>query len=288
MPALKRKVFAYVTHRDRLLLFTHPNAPEAGIQVPAGMLEEGEEPEAGALREATEETGLTGLRVVAFLGEQQYCAADLGKDEIHHRYFFHLTCQNEPPERWRHGEVNPSDGGPPIPFDFFWARLPDQVPELIADHGYYLPALLESESWRRTTMHTSGSRSEVSSAAITPTLSVRDGTRAIVFYKEAFGATELMRVTSPDGEIVAELSIGGARFFVADESPDNGNRSPESLGGTSVRIALLVADPDTVQRRAVAAGAREVYPVADQDYGYRLGRVADPFGHHWEICRPLG
>jgi len=97
----------------------------------------------------------------------------------------------------------------------------------------------------------------------------------------------LMRNTSPDGAVVAELSIDGARFFLADESPPHGNFSPESLGGISVRIELIVADPDAVARRAVAAGAREVFPVADQDYGYRLGRVGDPFGHHWEIGRPL-
>ncbi len=125
------------------------------------------------------------------------------------------------------------------------------------------------------------------STSLRPTLSVRGGARAIDFYKEAFGASELMRVTSPDGEVVAELSIDGARFFVADESPPNGNCSPETLGGTSVRMALYVDDPDAVASRAVAAGAREVYPVADQDYGFRLGRVVDPFGHHWEICKPL-
>jgi len=139
---LKRKVFAYIAHRDRLLLFAHPNSPEAGIQVPAGTLEDGEEPEAGVLREATEETGLTELMVVSFLGEQHRAMSDIGKDEIHHRSFFHLRCVAEPPDRWRHGEISPSDGGVPIPFDFFWARLPDEVPELVADHGYHLPALL--------------------------------------------------------------------------------------------------------------------------------------------------
>lgn len=133
----------------------------------------------------------------------------------------------------------------------------------------------------------SGASSPGLPTALTPTLSVRGAARAIDFYEEAFGASELMRVTSPDGDVVAELSIDGARFFVADESPPNGNCSPETLGGTSVRMGLIVADPDAVARRAVAAGAREVYPVADQDYGYRLGRVVDPFGHHWEICRPL-
>ncbi len=124
-------------------------------------------------------------------------------------------------------------------------------------------------------------------AAIVPTLSVRNGAAAIDFYKEAFGAVELMRVASPDGLVVAEMSIDGAHFFLADESPEYGNFSPESVGGVTIRIGLFVSDPDAVAARAVAAGAKEIYPVADQDYGYRLGCVADPFGHVWEIARKL-
>jgi PhnB protein len=122
---------------------------------------------------------------------------------------------------------------------------------------------------------------------ITLNLSVRGGARTIDFYQRAFGATELMRLSSPDGHVVAELAIDGARFFLADESPEYGNLRPESLGGCSVRIELLVADPDAVAPRAVAAGAREVCPVADKPFGYRQGRVVDPFGHHWLIGRPL-
>ena len=123
---------------------------------------------------------------------------------------------------------------------------------------------------------------------IKPNLSVRNGTQAVAFYKQAFGATEVWQITSPDGAIVAEMSIDGARFLLADESPEHGNFSPESLGGSSVRIDLLVADPDSWQTRAIAAGAKEVFPVADQDFGYRMGRVKDSFGHHWLIARPLG
>ena len=122
---------------------------------------------------------------------------------------------------------------------------------------------------------------------ITVNLSVRGGARAIDFYQRAFGATELMRLTSPDGHVVAEMAIDGARFFLADESPDYGNLSPESLGGSSVRIELFVSDPDAVAQRAVTAGAKEVFPVADKPFGYRQGRVVDPFGHHWLIGRPL-
>ncbi len=144
MPTLKRKVFAYVTHHNRRLVFSHPDSPEAGIQVPAGTLEPGEEPEVGVLREAVEETGLTCLEIVAFLGEQVRPVPGSRDGEIHHRYFYHLRCREEPPERWRHGELTLSDGGAPIPFDFFWARLPDEIPPLVADHGYHLPALLAS------------------------------------------------------------------------------------------------------------------------------------------------
>jgi len=122
---------------------------------------------------------------------------------------------------------------------------------------------------------------------IVPTLSVKNASAAIEYYKAAFGAQELMRNTSPDGDVVAELAIGEARFVVADESPDHKNFSPESLGGTPVRIGLQVEDPDAVAEEAVRAGAKEIYPVADQDYGYRLGHIVDPFGHHWEIFKPL-
>jgi PhnB protein len=120
-----------------------------------------------------------------------------------------------------------------------------------------------------------------------PTLSVRNAAAAIEFYKKAFGANVLMSITDPGGDTVAELSIKGVSFLVADESPEHANFSPETLGGSTIRMGLLVPDPGGVVRQAVDAGAIEIYPVADQDYGYRLGRIKDPFGHHWEICRKL-
>lgn len=122
---------------------------------------------------------------------------------------------------------------------------------------------------------------------IVTTLSVRNGVAAIQFYKKAFNAKELMYMESPDGKVVAELSIGHSRFIVADEAPEHGNPSPETLGGTAIRMGLHVSDPDAVATQAIATGATEIYPVADQDYGFRLGRIADPFGHHWEIFKPL-
>ena len=105
------------------------------------------------------------------------------------------------------------------------------------------------------------------------------------FYKTAFNATELHRVGDETG-VVARLSVDGAEFWVSDESPEHLNFSPESLGGCSVRMLLMVEDPDTVCDRAVAAGATQVSPVAEF-HGWRLGRIVDPFGHHWEIAREL-
>jgi PhnB protein len=118
-------------------------------------------------------------------------------------------------------------------------------------------------------------------------LSLRDAPRAIEFYQRAFGAKELSRVASPEGRVVAMLAIGDAEFGVVDENPEAGNLSPETLGGTSVRISLYVADPDAVAQRAVDAGAVLLFAVEDQPYGMRQGRVRDPFGHHWLIGRPL-
>jgi PhnB protein len=123
--------------------------------------------------------------------------------------------------------------------------------------------------------------------SITATLSVRNGRRAIDFYKTAFGAAELFRVEDDGGAVVAQLSVAGAEFWLADESPAHLNFSPESLGGCSVRMLLIVEDPDAVFRQAVAAGAIEVAPVASA-HGWRLGRLVDPFGHHWEIGKPVG
>lgn len=120
------------------------------------------------------------------------------------------------------------------------------------------------------------------------TLAVRGAARAVEFYVRAFGAIEVARTASPDGDVVAQLEIAGHPIFVADEAPEHGNFSPASLGDrTSVRLALVVSDPDAVAARAIAAGAVSVAPVEDQPYGWRLGRVVDPFGHHWEIGRPL-
>ena len=121
--------------------------------------------------------------------------------------------------------------------------------------------------------------------SLLPTLSVRNGKAAVNFYKQAFNAAEVFMVT--EGGVVAELDIDGVHFIVADEAPEHGNFSPQTLNGTTIRMGLQVDDPDAVAAQAIRAGATEIYPVADQDYGYRLGCVEDPFGHRWEIFRKL-
>jgi PhnB protein len=123
-------------------------------------------------------------------------------------------------------------------------------------------------------------------AVIAPLLSVRHGKKAVEFYKTAFGATELFLIENDKGEVVARLSVGGAEFWVADESPEHKNFSPETLGGGTTRMLLMVGDPDALFRQAVAAGATLVSPVGNS-HGWRMGRVVDPFGHHWEICKEL-
>ncbi|HEX4007331.1 MAG TPA: VOC family protein [Acidobacteriaceae bacterium] len=120
---------------------------------------------------------------------------------------------------------------------------------------------------------------------LAPLLNVREGARAVAFYKAAFGAEEIFVLS--EGGVVAHLSIGAADFWLADESLEHQNPSPDSLGGSTTRIVLTVDDPDAVFQRAVAAGARILYPVEDQSYGWRVGRLVDPFGHHWEIGKPL-
>lgn len=122
--------------------------------------------------------------------------------------------------------------------------------------------------------------------SIAPMLSVRNGARAIEFYTAAFGASVPFRLDDASGAVVARLSVGAAEFWLADESPEHLNFSPESLGGGSVRMVMIVKDPDAAFARAVAAGAEVVWAVSNQ-YGWRLGRIRDPFGHHWEIGKPL-
>jgi PhnB protein len=120
-----------------------------------------------------------------------------------------------------------------------------------------------------------------------PMLTVKDARAIVEFYKRAFGAIEISRQSAPTGQFVIEMSLDGAHFYAVDENPSALNVSPTTLSGTSVRLSLIVEDPDQVANRAVAEGGNIVFPVADQPYGMRQGRIADPEGHHWLIGKAL-
>lgn len=114
-------------------------------------------------------------------------------------------------------------------------------------------------------------------STIAPWLSVHDGAQAIEFYKYAFRAIEVYHVEDPDGAIVSRLLVDGAEFWLSDD--------PDAEVGNSIRMILTVEDPDSVFKQAQTAGATEIFPVSDS-YGWRVGRLVDPFGFHWEIGRP--
>ena len=118
--------------------------------------------------------------------------------------------------------------------------------------------------------------------SIAPWLSVRSSAEAVRFYKTAFGAAETYRLEDPDGNAVVKLSIDGAEFWVSDSS----SAGTESLGGDTIRMILSVEEPDAVFSSALTAGATEVFPVSEE-HGWRLGRLVDPFGLHWEIGKQL-
>jgi PhnB protein len=120
---------------------------------------------------------------------------------------------------------------------------------------------------------------------IAPWLTVRDGEQALRFYHDAFSAKVVYRLEDPGAGVVARLSVNGAEFWLSDGQPVGSGAG--SLGGASVRIILTVADPDAVFAQALAAGSSEIFPVREE-HGWRLGRLVDPFGLHWEIGHPLG
>ena len=123
--------------------------------------------------------------------------------------------------------------------------------------------------------------------SIAPWLSVRDSTRAVSFYKSAFGAIEVYKLEDPDGVLqVAKLSIDGAEFWLSEASPEQGSIHSETPDGGSVRMILTVTNPDALFVQALEAGASQVFAVSEE-HGWRLGRLVDPFGYHWEVGRPL-
>jgi PhnB protein len=120
---------------------------------------------------------------------------------------------------------------------------------------------------------------------VTPYLAIRDAAKAIEFYKNAFGAEELFRMPGADGKIMhAEILIGDSPLMISEEMPDYGVKSPQALGGTPVNIFLYVENVDKVFDQAVKAGATVTTPVADQFWGDRYGKLADPFGHEWSVA----
>jgi PhnB protein len=121
--------------------------------------------------------------------------------------------------------------------------------------------------------------------SVTPYLVCKGAAAAIDYYKKVFGATELMRMPGPDGQIGhAEIKIGDSPIMLADEAPQMGAHSPQTIGGTPVSIMLYVEDADTVYRQALAAGGKELQPLRDQFYGDRSGTLQDPFGHIWTVA----
>lgn len=121
--------------------------------------------------------------------------------------------------------------------------------------------------------------------SVTPYLIIKDAARAIEFYKQVFGATELMRLTTPAGKVGhAEIKIGDSPVMLADEFPEMNVRSPQTLGGSSIHLMVYVTNVDAITQQALAAGAKVIRPVKDQFYGDRSGTIEDPFGHNWTIA----
>lgn len=123
--------------------------------------------------------------------------------------------------------------------------------------------------------------------AISPHLNCKDAKASIAFYKQAFGAEEMIVVPGEDGRIMhACLTINGSSVMLVDENPDYGALSPKTLGGTPVTMHLIVEDADAAAEKAVAAGAAVIMPVEDQFWGDRYGLLEDPDGHRWSVATP--
>ena len=121
--------------------------------------------------------------------------------------------------------------------------------------------------------------------SVTPYLIIKGAAAALDYYKQAFGATELFRMPAPEGKIGhAEIKIGDSPIMLADECPEMGYKSPQTLGGSPVSIMIYVEDVDSVFKQAIAAGGKEQRPVKDQFYGDRSGTLEDPFGHVWHVA----
>jgi PhnB protein len=135
-------------------------------------------------------------------------------------------------------------------------------------------------------MNTNDNEQNAFPTSIAAWLSVRNGPEAVEFYKRSFGAAETYRLETPDGGLVVKLSVDGAAFWVSSDPGYNTDSHPEAPGGGSVRMILTVTDPDAFFENALKAGASQIFAVGE-GHGWRIGRLVDPFGLHWEIGRPL-
>ena len=124
------------------------------------------------------------------------------------------------------------------------------------------------------------------SYSIQPWLSVQNSKKALAFYKLAFDAKEEYHLDGDNDSVIAKLSVNGAEFWISDESPETGSYSPQTIGGSTMRIILIADDPERIFNKALQAGASEVFPIGEE-HGWKLGRIVDPFGHHWEIGHPV-
>jgi len=122
--------------------------------------------------------------------------------------------------------------------------------------------------------------------SIQPWLSVSNCLEAGTFYKKAFGAIETYRMETPDGGLVLKLSVNGAEFWVSGNTTNEDEPNANNLKQELVKLILTVENPDATFEQAIKAGATEVFPVGE-DFGWRLGRLSDPFGLDWEIGKPL-
>ena len=136
----RNKVYAYIIRGEHLLVFHHVDFPEAGIQIPGGTVEEGEDPALAVLREAFEETGLESLQKVSYLGSDEWVMSKNNDEEMHYfRYSYHLICEQPVPDSWLHDELYPSDGSPaPLTFEFYWLPVAEAASSL---HPYYAASL---------------------------------------------------------------------------------------------------------------------------------------------------
>ena len=124
--------------------------------------------------------------------------------------------------------------------------------------------------------------------AITPYLVAKDAKAALAFYQKAFNAQPWLELNTPDGGVAhADMKIGDSHFMIADEQPEMGALSPESLGGAGVSLMIYCDDADALFAQAIAAGGKELRPVADQFYGDRAGTLQDPFGHVWTVATQI-